>query len=520
MGTKFTVESSDRKRRAVIWDIWRFFQTSFVNALKTWRIDGADLTAMQAMKSRRGEFHRVSSDQIREYCFTECLSLARLARALTNAHIDAGYKLKSYYGAGSTAAVVLDSFHVKGLRSDGPPAMRHAIASGFFGGRFENSVIGPVDGPVYSYDISSAYPYQLTRLPCLLHGRWVNTKSESRTLRGRHALVSYRLDRTKKGFSWGPFPFRESSGTITFPIQSGGGWIWRDEYLAGKGLWPNVRFLEAWVWEGSCDCGSPFTRIPHLYRERTRIGKDSAGIVLKLGMNSCYGKLAQSVGQAPPYQCWIWAGMITSGCRAQLLKLFAAHQDLSSVLMVATDGLYSTELITSLPQPEDTGTSDLEKPLGGWEAETIERGVFCARPGVYFPQQPTSDELKKVRARGIGKALMLTQWHTVVTAYEQGLTECKLSNVQRFCGAKSSLHKSSKGISRAANYGEWITREARLSLDPEPKRGPPDSRGLLTLKRYSTLRSEPYEPSLVSPEATELILLQAESEEQPDGDMW
>jgi hypothetical protein len=34
-------------------------------------------------------------------------------------------------------------------------------SSAFFGGRFENSVIGPIQKEIFSYDISSAYPYQL-----------------------------------------------------------------------------------------------------------------------------------------------------------------------------------------------------------------------------------------------------------------------------------------------------------------------------------------------------------------------
>ena len=43
---------------------------------------------------------------------------------------------------------------------------KDAIARAFFGGRFENAKVGPVREALWNYDISSAYPYQMTFLPC------------------------------------------------------------------------------------------------------------------------------------------------------------------------------------------------------------------------------------------------------------------------------------------------------------------------------------------------------------------
>lgn len=519
MATKMTISKGARRR--VVWDIWKFFQGKFTAALSDWKIlSPEEIDAIAAMKDKRGILESVPWEEVKDYCFSECRSLSTLAQRLKEAHIDAGYPLKSYYGAGSTASAVLDAFNIKSQRRMGPVEMQSAIASAFFGGRFENSVLGPVDGPVHSYDISSAYPYQLTQLPCLVHSEWHWTTKRSDLDGHRQALVHYGLGRPSKDYAWGPFPFRQADGTIVFPTQSGGGWVWLPEYLEGERQWGNVTFRGAWVLHEHCDC-KPFAQLSWLYRERCRIGKEGKGIVLKLGPNSVYGKLAQSVGRNPPYQCWPWAGMITSGVRAQLLTVHGLHQDPWNMLMLATDGVYSRELLT-MPTPLDTGTFDVRKPdgttvpLGGWEYKCVESGVFAARPGVYFPQNPTLDQLKEVKGRGLGKKVMLDYWRIPVDAHARGETLCKFPDVVRFCGAVSSIHKSSKGYSRAETYGQWVNRPVELSLNPMPKRQLID--GVLRphlLDRET--ESAPYDAAIMSPEAWELKQATLEALEQPDG---
>lgn len=515
VATRFSV--SKGKTRRVVWDVWKFFQGKFVSALRDWKVGTPELwERMSRMKDKRSELDKEKPEAVRAYCLEECQCMGQLARKLTEAHETAGYTLTSYYGAGSTASAVLKSLGVAKLRDPGPVRMRNAVASAFFGGRFENSILGACAGPVYSFDISSAYPYQLTRLPCLVHAQWELTSDERRLERARHALISYRLHDIGDA-PWAPFPFRDKTGSITFPRQSGGGWVWRDEYLAGRQLFPGqTRFIEAWVLESDCDCGSPFRSIASLYRERVRIGKEGPGIVLKLGCNSVYGKLAQSVGKNPPYQSWIWAGMITSGTRAQILDMLALHSDPSDLLMVATDGIYTRQDIKP-PTPEETGTSDLQKPLGGWERKVVDKGVFAARPGVYFPQNPTAEELSDVRARGLGKAIMYKHWKLPVEALQRGETEVRFPNVNRFCGALSSIHVSRGKHNRAPTYGQWVEREIVLSLDPLPKRELGED-GLLKTRTYPlALRSEPYDSAVMSQEALELQLATLEANEQPDG---
>ena len=152
-----------------------------------------------------------------------------LTRKLDDAHEKAGLKLRGYHGAGSTASAILRKLGINEEVRTGPDEIQKEIASAFFGGRFENSVIGNIPGPIFGYDISSAYPYQITFLPCLGCGHWERTTKRNRIEDCTTALVRYELGPAPKHMSWGPFPFRLESGAIAFPATSGGGWVWKEE---------------------------------------------------------------------------------------------------------------------------------------------------------------------------------------------------------------------------------------------------------------------------------------------------
>lgn len=554
-GTKFTVEYGGQK--VVIWDIWKFYQSKFVGALKDWKVGTKELwTRMEAMKAQRATFQLSQMPEIRAYCFEECQCMAQLAHALVSAHDKAELKLTSFYGAGSSATALLKKFGIREKIKPLPAEMDDAVSRSFFGGRFENSVIGEISDVVYNYDISSAYPYQCCQLPCLIHGTWHPSDDREELDEARCALVHYGLEPSAAPDAWGPFPYRDDDGNISFPATGPGGWVWGDEFLAGEAAFPGlVRFREAWVYTTTCSC-KPFEEVPHYYRERVRIGKEGPGIVYKLALNSVYGKTAQSIGNAL-FQCWAWAGLITSGCRAQALRLFPMFRSLSDILMIATDGLVARHRIET-PVPLDTGTYECRNkdgnlvPLGGWEESVMDNGIFLARPGIYYPLTPTEKDLKKVKGRGVGKGVVLKNHGLISASWRQHRDAEKVSvyGIERFCGAKTSISYSpaSGKFTRAAGgwepaywdearqvmvpprrvkpaYGEWIDRTVVMSFNPMPKREAIEAvkRGSfskLSLRRIpmSAAESVPYKKIRVSAEAAELRAAKEEIEEQPDLD--
>lgn len=585
--TTFRGAKKSRGKKRILWDIFKFYQSRFVKALTDWKVGTAEeRDLIQKMKEQRAWFDTLPPEKIEEYCYLECQKMAEQARTLMEAHDRAGLPLKTFYGAGSTAAVMLKKMGVRRHIAPPPDEMREAVARAFSGGRFELSTLGVIRGQVHGWDISSAYPYQLCQLPCLVHGHWEHVTKRSALEHARWALVRYGLPPSdvrhpgNQHSSWGPFPFRfpetyrgkkhKEQGSICYPISSGGGWVYLQEYLQGERLFPNVEFREAWIFRSECDC-MPFLEIPNHYIERCRIGKEGPGIVLKLGCNSCYGKVAQGVGKGQ-FNSWVWAGMITSGCRAQGLELLGQHRDWSNLLMFATDGILSREKLRP-PQPIDTGTAHVYeckkhkrtcaecpttertyKPLGGWEHKPSPRGIFLARPGVYFPLDPTEDDLETMRGRGVGRRTILDSWHTIVDAWENRKSgtwpTVALDNVSRFCGSKTTTNrvrrKNSKGepeweyrvasgnhlphyakvkgkrtlVQGKPCYGEWIDRKVEMSFDPRPKRiGRPD--GTLELRTVpQDLESAPYDRAVLSQEAKDLIGLTEMLAEQPEADFF
>lgn len=531
LGTKFSVKKDNRS--AVVWDVFKFFQSKFTKALEDWKVGGKDeLERMREMKDQRGEFDKLNRGDILRYCYDECSKMATLARKLTDAHEAAGLHLKSYHGAGSTASCVLKGMGIDKETRMGPPEMDRAVASAFFGGRFENRVVGVIKGPLYSRDISSAYPYQTTFLPCLSCGKWRLTRKRSDLESATTAVVHYTLGDPPRGMAWGPLPFRTNDGAICFPATSGGGWVWMSEFLAAEAAFPHVHFVEAWVYHTDCD-HRPFAEIPKLYLERLKLGKEGPGIVIKLGVNAVYGKLAQSRGVNPPFQSWIWAGMITAGTRAAILNIMALHKDRRNLYMIATDGIYTSENFPApLPRDTETNTAEHRKPLGGWETKEIKGDMFAARPGIYYPLNPTKEELSAIRARGVGRGVVLEYWDRIMQAWLDGEDKVTVGNVVRFNGAKSSIGRIPNPEKNPAfiytrfpdektgkpRYGQWSVRQVDMTFHPMPKRHSIMPDGSLTIRHMpNDVESHPYDRSLLSMEARLLKLNLIEILEQPDG---
>jgi hypothetical protein len=532
LGSKFSVKRD--RRHTVVWDVFKFFQAKFTKALEDWKIGAKEeLDRMREMKDQRDEFDKLNRADILRYCFDECAKMATLARKLTDAHEAAGLHLKSYHGAGSTASCVLKAMGIDKTTRTGPQEMDQPIASAFFGGRFENRVIGVIKGPLYSRDISSAYPYQTTFLPCLSCGTWTLTHKRADLEGATTAVIRYKLGDPPRGMTWGPFPFRTAEGAICFPATSGGGWVWLPEYLAAERAFPHVHFCEAWVYRTDCD-HRPFADIPRLYLERLKLGKEGPGIVIKLGVNAVYGKLAHSRGIDPPFQSWIWAGMITAGTRAQILDMLALHKDRSNLFMIATDGIYTAENFPApLPRDTNTNTAEHRKPLGGWETKEIKGDMFAARPGIYYPLNPTKEEISAVRARGVGRGVVLEYWDRIMEAWLAGEKKVTVGNVVRFQGAKSSIGRITNPEGSESRYtytrfvdektgrpryGQWTVRQVDMTFNPMPKRHSINPDGSLTMRHMpQDLESRPYDRSLLSMEARILKLNMIELMEQPDG---
>jgi len=565
----------------VIYDLIKFYQCSFVSACENWGVGTEkEREIMLEMKKDRRNLIKYTQAQVLEYSNKECLWLAELAHKLDDACEALDIQLgNTYFGAGSIAKKLLAKWsedqEEQGLptikdqvKKPIPPPIELAAAQAFFGGRFEISRRGLIQQEVHDLDISSAYPYQIYQLPCLACGEWTLTKDIERVRESNAALCHYALDRWKGSVpAWGPFPFRmgrgkgipiAEKGSVPCPIESGGGWIHKDEFLQGQRMWPNVRFIEAWVYETRCK-HRPFEQVPKAYLERLRIGKEGPGIIIKLGVNAVAGNIMQTLGSRPYFNI-MWAGMITSGTRFQLLQALERHELWSDVLLMATDGMWSLKRV-EMPKPIDTGT-DIDvieeksgkvkrAPLGGWEHDTFKQGVFLARPGIYFPLDlpnltgnETADQrgkiLKNVKARGIGVKTLYrhrdeliewyTKWHGAkgyVIADDDIMRTIRDREeplgAERFIGMKAGITSRTtkagkRQVARRSLYGRWTVQTRIINFGGMPKReegnGPlfGDTERLYVRRVSQELTSAPYEKMTEEDAGVE-----GSDSDQPDG---
>lgn len=455
-------------KSVTVWDLGKYYQTPFVDACEKWAVLPPDeLATMRAMKARRSTFAASDGDAVRAYCAKECGALARLATELEKAHDEADLTPRGWYGPGATASVLLKRAGIAEKRGTIPPEVEAVALRAFFGGRFEQRTLGVFT--VKGWDIASAYPFAAYNLPCLEHGRWERVTTEREALRTTHAAIRWTLTDTGD-VPWGPLPVRLTTKAIVFPRSGASGWVWRDEYVAARKGWRGVRWGgEAWVLRTTCKC-RPFDFILDVYRARCALGKSTRGIPLKLGANSCAGKLMQAVGGGGPFSCRVWAGMITSATRATLARAVSSHRDPKDVIALATDGFYTRdESWTPPPMPLAPDT------LGAWEEGKTEDVAFL-RPGIYTGP-------KTVRARGVGRALLAGR------AHELDLTGAYVALGARsvFGSARQAVRKVGERYIKDPSYGEWRDIEAKVALTPHPKRAPDWS-----LRALEGVESAPY----------------------------
>lgn len=382
------------ERSVKVWDTFSYWQSAFIKALNGSRQLFSDeqlktIDYIAEMKELRNEaFAGKSADDIREYCFNECEFLSILYRDLLRHCVELGLKPTKHSGPGALATAFFTSRNVErympwgdAFQQCGMP--RSVPISAYYGGRFETSVLGDV-GDVIQYDIHSAYPAVAVNLPCLKCGMF-----ERATDYMPGAWGFYYVESDTSG-PWAPFPFRcdaksgkeylngALNGSIAF-VHGGRRWVTGDEVEVAIRHFgaERIRVLDGWYYIPACE-HRPFAEIETLYRQR----KDpqygaSAGTkqIIKLIINSVYGKTAQSIGgkDGPPrFQCYIWAAWMTGSTRAKVLD--AALYGGESVVSIATDGILSTREIPELEVTDWT--------LGTWE-RVEKQDCWLGMPGIY-----------------------------------------------------------------------------------------------------------------------------------------
>jgi hypothetical protein len=468
-GRWFTVSGTDG-RRCKVHEVYGFFQSSFVRALESWGI-GAP-AEIERMKAERGSFRAADIKRVTRYCLHECELLVEQMDQLRSVCVEAGIVPRSWIGAGALAMALLgrqemDDDHAYDLDLAPEQVVEDVVLGAYFAGRIELLRQG-VFNRVQTADIRSAYPAAAIHLPSL----------DCAKLHHRKRFNAERLGIWRVRWDLGgdpplvcPFPVRRKHA-IYYPAR-GEGWYHTIEVATAIKLGYPLEVLEGYVLDAP-NKTKPFAWIPKVFAERQRLKDEghAAEKVVKLALNSVYGKLAQGFGfnSRPRWQNYFWAGYITASTRSKILTA-AAH--CRNPLMIATDGLFCGKLPGNVREGRE---------LGKWELGRVPE-LFTAQAGVYHGQMPEGKEILKSRgffAAEVDYEALREGWES------EGADYIHHYDSRRFIGLGVALQRRDFGVWR-----EWREERRSLLLRPERKGLQPDGR--LT-PHPGPLVSEPYRP--------------------------
>ena len=458
-------------RSCVIWDVFGFYQASFVTALREFKIGTPEIwDRIQGMKEQRADFAQLDDDRIRAYCYEECDLLSALfARLLElNEALPNPIPLSRYDGTGALAAGWMKQQSIK--RYIGQPRDADGVLvwedqteiPWYFGGRFEVATIGKLAGLSHLEDINSAYiAAAYHELPCLSAecGNYFERVTQYQPGRfGFYEVTCYSEGR------WAPFPWRDSKGNVYYGHDQektdARRWIPHPEVATALKWNPGrVRIHDGWVLVRRCNHW-PFEAVQEMYdlRLRMKAAGQAEQLILKRTLASIYGKTVQSVGpnqadpeSKPPFQCFAWGAVITSSCRAQVYDA-AMSGDVHSI---ATDGIIATNMIP-----------DLERStrLGAWDHTTI-TDLYLFQAGIYAGVKPDGSELYKSRGyapREIPAQLLRDAWDSKDQGVRGGAGWTAPKPRTRFMGMGSALGRREP----MRWVGRWIQEPRTIKFVP------------------------------------------------------
>lgn len=466
---EFKVRHKDQKHFTIISDVGQFFQTSFVKTLEKWEVGTEQEREMiRKGKAMRADFAELT-EETKAYNALECLLLEQLMENFRATCIEVGYVPRKWQGPGNLASAMFEKHGIP--KRDEVPILantdfREMANSAYYGGRFETTATGPVPGPIYQYDINSAYPAITRQLPCLTHGSWRRvTQRPDRGTAVWFGQIHFNHDAPRYLYN---LPVRLDNGNIQYPRQANGVY-WSTEIEAAEKAGTKIDFATGWVYENHCECRW-FDFIDPLYLRRIQLGKTTKGYVLKLGGNSLYGKIAQSIGYAP-YANPVWAGLITAGCRAMLIDAYSQAPD--DCYMLATDGIFSGVPL-DLP---------LSNQLGEWEETVHEDGMFIVQPGIYYLSSGD------VKTRGVERGRISNLQPEFERAWSRflgsrGIDHTVSVPVDNFITAKQAIARRKWQLA-----GSWERTTRDISFDWSTKR----KRSIAWKGKRGELRTVPHE---------------------------
>jgi len=377
----YTIEYIPRKKlsirkghhSATFFDIAQFYKESLANAYQ--HNIGKLSDVYLEMKSKRSTFsdyfYKRNMKQIREYCIQDCILTKELSEHWIELFHDAfGFYPARWISEAYLAEKVLyyNKIHIPKF-NDIPYDVQELASNSYFGGRIEILKRGYI-GKAYLYDINSAYPYALTKVPELTKGKWIQRK----TINDKALLGFFKIKVNIPEVKFvPPFPFRKDL-MVCFPSGEFTTFTTLEELRAVNAP-KYYSILDSWQYLDNNPIYPYKNFIENIYAKRMELKKrkDQLQLPLKIILNSIYGKTGQIVnGRIGNIFNPVIFSFITGHTRAQLYNFVKENNIEKDVVAFATDSICTTKKIEI--------NSD---KLGEFSLDKQALDVFYLQNGIY-----------------------------------------------------------------------------------------------------------------------------------------
>lgn len=381
-----------------IFDVCGFFigQGGFIKVLQSFGIPVPQ--EIIEGKAGRSTFTWEDYEEIKKYNRLECILLVELMEKIYALCERVNLIPRRWYGSSALANLALrlwgvSEFSRRTSSEYTPETFFDVITRAYFGGRIEAFKLGSFNN-IYAYDINSAYPSAMIHLPATKGNYWIESDKYQKGFGVWR--VKYKFPKSE---TIGFFPYRMRDGSIKFPLR-GEGYYWSPEVELARKIYPKCLEITHGYYLLDETVKTPLAEyIPKLYRERQayKAKGDLSQWILKIVLNSLYGKFAQKVGRAD-FKNFVYAGFITSYTRAQMRAAVVGKE--RDIIAFNTDGIFSK---SKLPRIRKISTN-----LGEWELKEYKK-LTVLMSGLYFTDDGKGK--KVIKNRGYAG---LPEWDSLI----------------------------------------------------------------------------------------------------------
>lgn len=328
------------------------------------------------MKKKRAHFSKSyylhNRKKVRSYCIYDCKLTKELSEYwIEQFHNAFGFYVSKWISSGYCAEKVLINNRIEIPRFDVIPydIQKMAWSVVDHGGRFEITKRGFI-GKAYLYDINSAYPYALTKIPDLTKGKWIKRKS----IHDKAELGFFRIIAGIPDEKFiAPFPFKKNT-RIFFPTGKFETIVTLHELLACEDS-SFYKILDSYQFIPESNHYPYKEFIENLYQKRLKLKQENNPLQkpIKIILNSIYGKTGQKINamMGNLFNPVIFTS-ITGITRASLYKFIIENKIEKETVAFATDSVMTSKKL-------DVDSTK----LGGFSFEKEASDCYLLQNGYY-----------------------------------------------------------------------------------------------------------------------------------------